>query len=180
MASEPSHVKLVNHGLGEGPLERQIALPVIPIGIGYDAFHGQAGIVSRPRRSPPVVSFWDCYSEPVRIEEHLLGVETISMLRGEWPMRPVGIYLPRLEAWYKCMPIVMGAVIIRIERDHSRGLGGIPVIEQKQLDQRCTFREHAEVDAAGTDGRAERSTRARCDDAAAHDRVMLSRLARSV
>src|SRR5262245_62884856 len=118
MASEPSHVQLVNHGLGKGPLERQIALPVITIGIGYDAFHGQAGIVSRPRRSPPVVSVWDCYSEPVRVEEHLLGVETTSMLRGEWPVRPVGIHLPRLKPRHEDMPIMRGAVLIRIERNH--------------------------------------------------------------
>ena len=101
------------------------------------------------------------------------------MLRGEWPVRPVGIHLARLEARHKDMPIVMGAVLIRIERDDPRGLGGISVIEQEQLHQRRMLREHAKVDAARTDGRAERSTRPRCDDAAAHDRVMLARLARS-
>src|SRR5262249_61983019 len=124
MAGEPSHVELVNHGLGKGPLERSIVLPVITIGIGYDAFHGDAGIVTRPRRSPPVISLWDSYSEPVRVEEHLLGVEPTSVLRGEWPVRPVGIHLPRLEARHKYMPVELGAVLSRSRRREPPGLVG--------------------------------------------------------
>ena len=167
MAREAAHMELVDHGLGKGPLERQTAVPVIAIGIGYDAFHGRGGIVAGPRRSPAVVCRGDRYGETVRVEEHLLGVEPISTLRGEGPVRPVGIHLARLKVRHKDMPVVIGAVLLGIERDDPCGLRGILVIEQKQLHKGRTLGEHAEVDAARAYGRAERSARTRCDGAGA-------------
>ena len=52
MASKASHMQLVNHGLGKSPIERQIALPIVSIWIGYDALHRHSDIVARPRRQP--------------------------------------------------------------------------------------------------------------------------------
>src|SRR6266542_3712367 len=123
-----------------------------------------ADIVTGPRGGPAVVSLWDRYGETVRIEEHLLGVEPRSTIGCEGPVGPVGIHLARLEVWHKDMPVVIGAVLIGFERDNPCGLDGIRVIEQKQFHQDRTLREHAEVDAAGADRRAKRSTRTRCDD----------------
>jgi hypothetical protein len=161
MAREPRHVKLVDHCLGKGPVERQIALPIIAIGIGYDAFHGGGGIVNRPRSCPAVVFVWDNYGEPVGVEEHLLGVEPISALRDKRTVCPVGIHLARLQARYKDMPVLMGAVFIRIESDDPCRPAGILVVEQQQLHVLPAFREHAEVHAAEANRRAKRSTRTR-------------------
>ena len=65
-------------------------------------------------------------------------------------MGPVGIHLARLEVRDEDMPVVIGAVPVRIERDDPRWLRGILVVEQQQLDQRGVLREHAEVDAVAT------------------------------
>src|SRR5262249_37489285 len=117
MAREPRHVKLVDHCLGKGPAERQIALPIIAIGIGYDAFHGGGGIVTWPRGCPAVVFVWDSYGEPVRVEEHLLGVEAISAHRDKKTVCPVGIYLARFPARDKENPVVMGAGVFPLCSD---------------------------------------------------------------
>src|SRR4029453_6610462 len=39
MASKAAHMQLVNHSLGKRPFERQIVLPIVSIGIGYDALY---------------------------------------------------------------------------------------------------------------------------------------------
>ena len=39
MASKSAHMQLVNHSLDKRARERQIALPIVSIGIGYDALH---------------------------------------------------------------------------------------------------------------------------------------------
>ena len=168
MASKAAHMQLVNHGLGKGPLERQIALPIVPIGIGYDAFHRHGDIVAGPRRSPAVVCLGDGYGKPVRIEQHLLGVKPKSAVRIEGPVRPVGVHLARPKVRHKDMPVVIRAMFIGVERDDPCGLRGILVIEQEQLEQDRMLREHAEIDAAREDRRAERSARTRCDIAGAH------------
>ena len=79
MASKAAHMKLVNYGFGKGPLERQVAFPVIPRGIGH----------------------------------------------------VVAINLSGLEARHKDMPVVIGAVPMRIERDDLCRLCRALVIEQQ-------------------------------------------------
>ena len=97
MTSKSAHMQLVNHGLGKRPRERQITLPIVPIGIGYDAFHRHGEIVAGTRRSPAVVCLGHGYGKPVRIEQHLLGVKPKSAVRIEGPVRPVGVHLARLK-----------------------------------------------------------------------------------
>ena len=167
MACEAPHMQLVNHGLGKGPLERPIAFPIVPVGIGHDAFHRHRDIVAGPRRSPAVVCPGDGYDKPVRVEKHLLGVEPKSTARIESPVRAVGIHLARLEARHEGVPVVIGAMLIRIERDDPCGLRSIFVVEQQQLQQDRVLGEHAEIDTVRQDRRAERSARTRCDIAAA-------------
>jgi hypothetical protein len=122
-------VKLVDHGLRKGPVERQIAHPIIAIGIGYDAFHGHGRIVTGPRGCPAVVSLWDRYDESVRIKEDLLGVKPGSVFWCEGPVSTIGIYLAWLQVWHKDMPVVMDAVFTGFERDDPCGLDGIRAIE---------------------------------------------------
>ena len=54
-------------------------------------------------------------------------------------------------------------MLIRRERDDPCGLRSILVIEQQQLEQGRVLGEHAEIDTARQDRRAERSARTRCD-----------------
>src|SRR6476619_8355436 len=106
MTSKSAHMQLVNHGLDKGSRERQITLPIVPTGIGYDAFHRHSDIISGPRRSPAVVCLGEGYGKPVRVQEHLLGVKPRSAVRVEGPVRPVGVHLARLKVRHKDMPIV--------------------------------------------------------------------------
>ena len=129
MAGEAAHMKLVDHGLGEGPLERQIPFPVIAAGIGHDTFHRHRRVVAGPACGSAVVGFGDRYGETIRIEKNLLAIEPKTTFRRQWPMGSVGINLARFEIRDKDMPVVIGAVPVSIERDDLCRLRGILVIE---------------------------------------------------
>src|SRR4029450_7186603 len=120
------------------------------------------------RRSPTVVCRRGDYSKSVRVQEHLLGVKPISAVRVEGPVRPIGVHLARLKVRHKDMPVVMRTMFIGIERDDPCRLGGILVIEQKQLKQERMLREYAEVAPAGENRPAERRARTRCNITGGH------------
>src|SRR4029450_8902253 len=120
------------------------------------------------RRSPTVVCRRGDYSKSVRVQEHLLGVKPRSAVRVEGSVRPIGVHLARLKVRHKDMPVVMRTMFTGVERDDPCRLGGILVIAQKQLKQDRMLREHAEIDAAREDRRAERSARTRCDITGGH------------
>ena len=167
MARKAPYMQLVNHGLAKGPLKRPIAFPIVPIGIGDDAFHCHRDIVAGPRRGPAVVHPWDGYDKPVRVNEHLVGIKPKPTVRIEGAVRPVGVHLARPKTRHEGMPVAIGAMLIRTKRDYSYGLSSILVVEQQQLQQDRVLGEHAEIDTARQDRRAERSARTRCDIAAA-------------
>jgi hypothetical protein len=54
-------------------------------------------------------------------------------------MCPIGVHLTRLQVWHKGMPIVIGTVLIGVERDDRCRPDGIRVIEQEQLHEGCIF-----------------------------------------
>ena len=117
MAGEAAHMQFVNYGLGEGPLEWQIAFPIIVAGIGHDAFHRHSCVVAGPACGSAVVGFWDRYGKTIRVEQNLLAIEPKTALRDERPMGAVTINLPRFYVRDKDMPVVVGAMLMRIERN---------------------------------------------------------------
>ena len=129
MAGKAAHVKLVDHGLGERALERQVAFPVIAAGIGHDTFHRRRRIVAGPARGFSIVVFGDRDGETIRVEKNLLAIEPKTAFRREWSMGAIAINLARLEVRDKDMPVVIGAVSVGIERDDLCRLCGILVIE---------------------------------------------------
>src|SRR5262249_39456509 len=168
MTRKGANMKLVNQGVGKGPLKRPIALPIIAPGIGYDTFHPHRDIVAPARRGPPVVRVRDCYGKSVRVEKHLLGVKPKSAVRIERTMSPVSIHLAQLYVGDEGMPVVIGAMPVGLQRNDPCGPGGILVIEKEQLAQNRMLREYAEIDAPREDRRPERSARTRCNVAGAH------------
>ena len=160
MPREAAHVEFVDDGLGEGPLERPIALPVITAGIGDDALHRDRGVAARPGRGHAVVAVGNRDGEAVWIEQDLLGVEPESTFRRERSMRAVRVDLARREAGHERMPVVVRPVALRRERDDAGRLRGTGAVEQQQLDLRGVLREHTEVDAAGESRRTQRRARA--------------------
>src|SRR5262249_53875797 len=133
MTRKGANMKLVNQGVGKGPLKRPIALPIIAPGIGYDTFHPHRDIVAPARRGPPVVRVRDCYGKSVRVEKHLLGVKPKSAVRIERTMSPVSIHLAQLYVGDEGMPVVIGAMPVGLQRNDPCGPGGILVIEKEQL-----------------------------------------------
>ena len=164
VAREAAHVKLVDQRLGERPIERRIALPVVGAGIGDDTLHGGRGVAARPAGGLAIVGVRDGHGEPIRIEEHLVAIEPQATFRCEWPLGPVGVHLAGLQVRHEDVPVVVAAVPHRVERDDPCRLFGIPVSEQQQLDERGALREYAEVDPARTDRGAQRCARAGFDD----------------
>ena len=147
IAGEPSHVQLVNDRPGGRPLQRRVALPIVGLWIDHHALHGGRGVVALPARSLAAVIFGDDHAAPIRIEEHLRGVEPQS---ARWIVRTldaVGVELPRLHTRDEHVPIVVGAVGRRVDRNHARRTRIVLTVEEQQLDARGTAREHTEVHA---------------------------------
>ncbi len=164
MTREASDVQLVDHGLDQGPPERSIALPVVAVRVGNDAFHGCGAIVAWPCRSPAIVCLGHGYGETIRIEKHLLAIEAKSIGQLIGSVRSVGIHLPGLQRRHKDMPVVVRTVFVGVERNDPRRLPGILIIEQEQLYQCRALGIDAEVDAARANCSAERSAFTRCND----------------
>src|SRR6476619_3648685 len=167
MTGKSAHMQLVNHGLDKRAREWQITLPIVPIGVGYNAFHRYGKIVAGTRRSRAVVCLGHGYGKPVRIEQHFLRVKPKSAVRIEGPVSPVSIHLARPKVRDKDMPVMIRAMLIGVERDDPRGLLSILIIEQEQLEQDRMLREQAEIDAVREDCRAERSAHTRSDSVGA-------------
>src|SRR4030095_7113272 len=108
-------MKLVNHGFGEGPLERHVAFPVIAAGIGHNTFYCHRRVVAGPLRGFAVVSLGDRYGETIRGDENILAIEATTTLRGERTKGAVGINLPGLEVGDKDMQVVIGALPVSVQ-----------------------------------------------------------------
>src|SRR5262245_16493199 len=156
-------MKLVDDRLGVGTLERSIPFPVVDRGIGDDAFHGDRGVAAASTGGAAIVVVRYGDRQTVRIEEHLLPVEPTAALRLERSVSPVRVDLTDGETGHEDVPVVIGAMRARIERDHATGLGRLLAVEQQQFDRRGSFRKHTEVDALRIDGGTEGGARAALD-----------------
>src|SRR6516162_9875198 len=135
-------MKLVDDSFGKGPVKRPITLPGIRTRIGYDAFHGCGDIVAGPRPCPALVCLGHRYGETIGVNEHLLAIKPKTAGGVERSVRPVGIYLPRLEVRDKDMPVVIGAMLIGIKGKDCCRMRIMLVIEQEKLDHHRMLREH--------------------------------------
>ena len=126
VAGEAPHVELVDHGLGEGALERLVPFPVVAPAVGgrHHALHRHGRVVPGPAGGPAVVAFGDRHRQAVGVEEQLLPVEPQATLRGEGAVRAVAVDLARPQARHEGVPVVVGAVPIRLEGDDPRRLPG--------------------------------------------------------
>jgi len=160
MVGEALDVKLVDHRFGEGPLKRPVAFPIVATGIGDHAFHRLGRVVAATGSRSAAVLGGDGHGESIRVEQHLFAVEQEATLGRERPARSVGVDLTRAEPGNEDVPVVIRAVRPSIERDHGVRSGSELVVEQQELDRARAPRKDAEVDAAGKDGRSERSAAA--------------------
>ena len=156
MAREASHVHLVDDGLGNGPAQRLVALPVVAGIIHHDALHGRAGVVAGPAGRFPAVDGWHRHAAAVGVEQDLVRVITQTLFRRVGADGPIGVNLAGLHAGDERMPVVVGAVLRRIEPEHLRRPCVVDAVEQEQLDGVSLIGVDAEVHAAGPRRCAER------------------------
>jgi hypothetical protein len=156
MPRETSDVHLVDHGGGERPTERGVALPVIGLGIDDDAAHGDLRVVARAARRQTVVLVRHDNGAPVGIEQHLGRIEAKPSRRVDGAGCAVRVDLCGAESGHESVPVVVAPVSRRIEADDARRLGVAYAVEEEKLDRAGLAREDAEVDAALHHGSAKR------------------------
>src|SRR5208282_4744482 len=125
-----SYVALVDYGFHKRSMEWWIALPVVGTEIGNDAPHRDGGTVTET-----TVSLWDHYGFSVGIQQDLAGVEPQSALGLRRADSAETVDLARPHARDEDMPVVIGAVSPRLQRDHACRRRGLCTIEQQQLHE---------------------------------------------
>ena len=83
-------------------------------------------------------------------------MEAQSAARVERAMRAVGVDLAGPRARHEAVPVVIRAVLDRIEGEDYRRFDGRVPVEEQQVDPGGVSREDAEVDAVGRDGGTKR------------------------
>ena len=162
MPREAGDVHLVDHGRGEGPAQRRVTLPVVDIGVDHHALHGDRIVLPVSARRVARISVGHDDGASVGIEERFGRIETQTALGIERAVGAICINLPGTDAGHKDVPVMVGAMRARIELDHARRVRGGGIIEQQEVHPARLPREHAEVDALGEDGGAEREAPTRC------------------
>ena len=158
---KPRYVQLVDHGLGERTLELHVAVPVVARRDRQRRFFiGVCGVVARPAGGRAVVGVRHRDGETVRIEQHFLAVESKTAIRREGAGGPVRIGLTGLETGTR-RRASSGRSGDAADRAQSRVIGRAAFLSSKSRRSivRGALREHAEIDASRTDGRAKRSAR---------------------
>jgi hypothetical protein len=77
-------------------------------------FHRRASVAVRAAVCPRYRN-----GSTVRIEQHLVTIKTQAALRVEWPYGPEAIDLARHQVRDNDVPVVIGAVLAKVQRDHS-------------------------------------------------------------
>ena len=160
---EAAHVQLVDDRFRERPPQRCVAFPVVTAGIRDHALHRTCDVVAGAARGAAAVVVGHRHRQAVRIEQHLLRIESEPAFRRGCAVGAVRVDLSCGQAGHERMPVVIRAVGSRIERDRLGGLGRLRAVEQQELDQVGVLGEHAEVDAARGRRGAERRALARRD-----------------
>jgi len=93
---------------------------------------------------------------PIRIQQYLVRIETQPSRGIEQSGDAVGIDLTRDDAWYKDVPVMVGAVGPRVEIDDPKGHRRVHVLEQQQLRCGTVLGEHTEIGAAGDESGTKR------------------------
>ena len=111
-------------------MARDIALPIICTGINDHALERGSGIISRPACRLAAPGGWPRDAFAIGIEQHFAGVEAQAVCRVEQSLGTKCVELARREVLNEYMPVMVGAVGSRIERDHARRPRVVHMIEQ--------------------------------------------------
>ena len=118
---EPGHVHLVDHRIDKRPLERRVALPVV---VRADRPRRSSWRRPRCRPAPPPSRGRSsrCSPRPARTDRPAASRDrTASPAAGLFgPRNAVAVELPRSDARHEHVPVVVGAILLRVERDRLR------------------------------------------------------------
>src|SRR5215510_267761 len=131
MACEAAHVHFIHNRARGRALQGGITLPIIGVHIYDHALHGGCGIIPGLPRGVTTVVLWNKSAAPVWIQEDFAWIETHSTRRIESSLNAVTVNLPCFYLRYKDMPIMIGTVSCRIDRDHTRRLNVVDTIKKK-------------------------------------------------
>jgi len=149
-------VRLVDHRARSRAAGRLVVLPIVGRGVDDDAFHRRTRRLAIDRGRDPVVAMWNHDAFPVGIEEGLRGIEAHPPRRIVGTAHPPGVELPRLHAGDEGVPIVVGALRRRIERDNPARTEIPGIVEEEEFHLRRRFREDREIRASVFEVRSQR------------------------
>ena len=158
---EATNVQFVDHGLGERPAQRAVALPVVMTGVGHHALEGLRMVGTRQRGGGAPVVGGHGDGATIRVEQRLVAIETQAAGRVDRALGAPGIQLSGRQAGHAHMPVVAGAVLVRIQRHHPRRLGVVDGVVEQQLQRLGMVRIDAEADTAAIGHRPQRKRPAR-------------------
>ena len=133
MAREPAHVRLVHDCARGRPAQRRVPFPLVRVRVHHHALHRRGGVVTvLGSRSAPVAVRHD-HAAPVRVEEHLLGVESQPARRVGRTLHAIAVDLAGAQARHEHVPVVVRAVDGGIDADCPGGPRVVDAVEEQQL-----------------------------------------------
>src|SRR5262249_29927600 len=119
MTREALYVHFVNDGLIARLAQRGVTLPVIPACIYNHALHRGCGVVASLSSRLARVRFRDRDSATIGVEQDFRGVKPHGIGRIKRSMNSITVELPRLNFRNQDVPIVISAIVGRVESDHA-------------------------------------------------------------
>src|SRR6516164_11702562 len=97
--------------------------------VSNHTLYGTGAVIARFTRGCTAVVRRLCNRPAIRIEQHLLEIETKPMLRSKGPLYSVAVNLSCPDPWHEDVPIMMTVIHIGIERDCSRRAGVVHLVK---------------------------------------------------
>src|SRR6516165_2232716 len=110
MSGEPADMQLVDDSLCKGPSWRCVTLPIVVARVDHYAPERGGGVVARIASRLPAATRRPGNAFPVRVEQHLVVVETQPPSGIERSGHTVAVKLACGDAGHKDVPIVVGAI----------------------------------------------------------------------
>jgi len=101
--------------------------------VNDDALHRSRGVISRAGRSFTAVVLRNDGGPAIWVKENFKGIEPQAISGIEPARNLVGIDLARLHVRYENMPVVIGAIDLGIETDHTRWLAVSFVVKEQKI-----------------------------------------------
>src|SRR6267378_1732740 len=156
MLGEAADVQLINQGAGHWAAQRYVVFPVVAAQVHDRALHGSLAVVSWPHGRFARILFPLDHGTAIRIEKQFRAIEAQTLGRIVRAINFEAVELAGLDARNEHVPIIESLVAARIKLDHSRRLGLIGIVEEKQFHRPGAFREQAEVHTPGPKRRPQR------------------------